>query len=263
MGKTFKFVITGWIAVALLVGFTGAVGAVAIAASSSDTTTARTNRCGVEQRRADQAGAQVVPKERALNKAKTKLKMARAALRHADPGAERKAAKRKVIQAKAGKANALKAFNAAKRKAAAAEERLRDCQNNPTSTNSPTESTSPTPTTPPVSPIQEFCDAGLPQEICDAFLTIPPPPGGATGAGPIQALCVAGLPQPICDAAEGESLPNGDSPIQPLCDAGLPPTICDIASGQAPGPGLPGFPGIPSIPGVPGFPGLPAIPGLP
>ncbi|CAN5273271.1 hypothetical protein BH09ACT12_BH09ACT12_22370 [soil metagenome] len=105
------------------------------------------------------------------------------------------------------------------------------------------------PTTP--GPLQELCDAGLPQEVCDAFDSLPVPTPGTGGDSPLQPLCDTGLPQELCDAA---TLPGtgGDSPLQPLCDLGLPQELCDAS--------LPTLPTDPTVPTDPTDPTLPPDP---
>ncbi|MDP3894961.1 hypothetical protein, partial [Nocardioides sp.] len=101
------------------------------------------------------------------------------------------------------------------------------------------------------SPIQALCDAGLPQEVCDALGGLIP---GASAGSPILAQSDAGIPQEVCDALGGDFDPSQldpsvleallksvldllglggtGSPFQPLCDAvpELQP-LCDATSG--------------------------------
>ena len=103
--------------------------------------------------------------------------------------------------------------------------------------------------------IQALCDAGVPQQICDAL-------AGEAGGLPtdvtIDELCDA-VPeaQPLCDAFAGgtpdpttllavledvliamglgDLLGGGLPDIQALCDAGVPQQICDALAGEAGG----------------------------
>ncbi|MCW2794825.1 hypothetical protein [Nocardioides sp.] len=236
--STFKLVLSGCAAVALVVGMMVAAAAAVSTASTSDSPpSARAVGCSTQQYQVDKSQEKADKWKARLKAAEKRLAEARTAYHAAAPGPQHERAKARVERAKKKKHETYVEYRRAERELAVAKQDLQECQTPPTPTSTVT--VTPTSTPPPDNPLQPFCDAGLPQAICDAFLTIPLPPGGGTGNGPIQALCDLGLPQPICDAAEGTPLPNGDSPIQPLCDAGLPQTICDLAKGGLPLPANP------------------------
>jgi len=111
------------------------------------------------------------------------------------------------------------------------------------------------------SPIQDLCDAGLPQALCDTLGGLVP---GGGPASPLQAVCDALTPlQPLCDAADRglpsspaalfdvvrpllsaagldtliaivEDLLAGGRTLQALCDAGLPQQVCEALAGDLP-----------------------------
>jgi hypothetical protein len=217
-----RLVLAGCVALALSLGTTATVQA---SAPGSDTSRAAAP-CAKQK-------SKVAKAKKAVHQAQKKVKKAKKAKQHADGKKQKRAADKKLAKAK----KQLKAKKKALKKAKA---KLAKCQRNQ----------SPPPAD---NPLQPACDAGLPQEICDAYATLPTPPPGADS--PIQPLCDAGLPQPICDAAANPPGPGGASPIQPLCDAGLPQAICDAASG---GGELPSDPGtvIDQVCGLLPIPGL-------
>lgn len=249
MTKMWKLALATFVAIALVAGFTGTSATAAPVRAAAGQSTERANECGQQQARVAQTQRNAKIKRAQLAKATKVVKQANKRLQKAKKSGQKaliKDAKKGVKRAKANKALKSKNLRKARNLVAVAAQQLRACQQAGGGGGT-------------AGPLQPVCDAGLPQEVCDALdgLALP---GGVVGASsPIQSLCDAGLPQAICDAATNLPLPGADSPIQALCDAGLPQGICDLAAGNV---GLDTLPIPGGLPGIPGFPGVESVPGL-